>query len=375
MAVNLVSLVAQFVTPDMIAKIASYVGVDRGIAQKAVGGAIPALLAGLSDLSATPDGARQISNLTQRQADSLDSLKGLVGGTDQKSLVESGQTMLSGLFGGGALDAIAQSIGRYAGIGEDSGKSLIGMLAPLVLGALGQQQRSAGLDATGLASLLGSQRDQIAAAIPSGLADQLSTAGLDKFTGSLRGRAETVTAAGSRFAEQASRASRATPAAARPMSSQWAYWAAGLVIVGGLAWYLMARPGNQMVAETPPPVQTQTKSETVGLAPSDSTDRTMNLANQSVASLKSVLPGMTDAASAQAALPKLHDAISQLGQVKAQSDDLNPAAKATLTKVIAAAKPSIDAMCEKAMANPGVAPIAKPAIDELRNRLDTLTEG
>ena len=52
------------------------------------------------------------------------------------------------------------------------------MFGPVVLGALGQQQRSAGLDAGGLASLLTSQKDQFAAAIPAGLADQLNASGL-----------------------------------------------------------------------------------------------------------------------------------------------------------------------------------------------------
>ena len=50
--------------------------------------------------------------------------------------------MLSGLFGGGTLDTMAQTIGKFAGIGEGTSKSLLGMLGPVVLGALGQQQRS-----------------------------------------------------------------------------------------------------------------------------------------------------------------------------------------------------------------------------------------
>ena len=79
--------------------------------------------------------------------------------------------MLSGLFGGATLDTMAQSIGKFAGLDGATSKSLLGMLGPVVLGTLVQQQRSAGLDTSGLAALLGSQKDQIAAAIPSGLAD------------------------------------------------------------------------------------------------------------------------------------------------------------------------------------------------------------
>ena len=121
MAANLISVVMQFLTPDMIAKIASVLGIDRSVAQKAIGGAVPALLAGLADVTATPQGARQLgSTLAQQQPGSLESLKSLIGGSGQNTLAETGSSMLSGLFGGGALDTIAQSIGKFAGIDGQS---------------------------------------------------------------------------------------------------------------------------------------------------------------------------------------------------------------------------------------------------------------
>ena len=215
MATNLVSVVMQFLTPDMIAKIASVLGLDRNVAQKAIAGAIPALLASLADVASTPNGARQLTNTLTQQSDSLESLKNLVGGAGQNLVADTGSNMLSGLFGGGTLDTMAQTIGKFAGIGEGTSKSMLGMLGPVVLGALGQQQRSMGLDASGLASLLTSQKDQIAAAIPSGLADQLSAAGLiDGATGSLRSGAAAASAAGGRMAEASERTvSRAGQAA------------------------------------------------------------------------------------------------------------------------------------------------------------------
>jgi hypothetical protein len=39
----------------------------------------------------------------------------------------------------------------------------------------------------------------------------------------------------------------------------------------------------------------------------------------------------------------------------------------------AAATPTINQMCDKVLATPGVEGIAKPAIDEIRGRLDTLS--
>jgi hypothetical protein len=379
MAENLISVVMKFLTPGMIAKIASGLGIDRSVAQKAIEGAVPALLAGLADVTATPQGARQFgSTLDQQQPGSLESLKGLLGGPGQNGLVETGSNMLSGLFGGGMLDTIAQSIGKFAGIDGQSSKSLLGMLGPVVLGTLGQQQRSAGLDANGLASLLGSQKDQIAAAIPSGLADHLSAAGLiDRAAGAARSGAAAASAAGSRIAgasertiAEASRAAQATTGAA---SSQLPYWLAAVVILGGLAWYVF-QPKTDTVAELPRTAAVQ--PGTVGLAPSDLTVGGVNLANQvnsSVGTLRSVLPTITDAASAQAAVPKLREATTQLNEVSDLAAKLSPEGKTALAKLIAAARPTINQMCDKVLAMPGVGDIAKPTIDELRRKIETLS--
>ena len=381
MATNLVSVVMQFLTPDMIAKIASVLGLDRNVAQKTIAGAIPALLASLADVASTPNGARQLTNTLAQQSDSLENLKNLVGGAGQNLVADSGSNMLSGLFGGGTLDTMAQTIGKFAGIGEGTSKSLLGMLGPVVLGALGQQQRSMGLDASGLASLLTSQKDQIAAAMPSGLADQLSAAGLiDGAAGGLRSGAAAASAAGGRFAEASertvSRAGEAASAAARTTAaSQWPYWLVAAVVLGGLAWFALGRSGEDTVAQLPPPSTTRTATGTVGVAPTDLTVGGINLAtqiNSSVGSIRTVLPGITDAASAEAALPKLKEATAQLNEVGSRAAQLSPEGKSTLIKLIVAVTPAINQMCDKVLATPGAGAIAKPAIDELRGKLDAL---
>ena len=382
MATNLVSVVMQFLTPDMIAKIASVLGLDRNVVQKTIAGAIPALLASLADVASTPKGARQLTNTLTQQSDSLESLRNLVGGAAGQNLVtETGTNMLSGLFGGGTLDTMAQTIGKFAGIGEGTSKSLLGMLGPVVLGALGQQQRSMGLDASGLASLLTSQKDQIAAAIPSGLADQMSAAGLiDGATESLRSGAAAASAAGGRMADASERTfSRATElattAAGSSATSQWPYWLVAAAVVGGLAWFAFGRSGEDTVAQVPPPPTTRTATGTVGAAPTDLTVGGLNLANQvnsSVGSIRTVLPGITDAASAQAALPKLKEATAQLNEVSTRATQLSPEGKSMLIKLVVAATPAINQMCDKVLATPGAGAIAKPAIEELRGKLDAL---
>ena len=51
---------------------------------------------------------------------------------------------------------------------------------------------------------------------------------------------------------------------------------------------------------------------------------------------------------------------------------LSPEGKSTLVKLIVAATPTINQMCDKVLATPGAGDVAKPAIDELRGKLDAL---
>jgi Bacterial protein of unknown function (DUF937) len=368
MAANLTSVVMQFLTPEVIEKIASFLGLDRNATQKAAGGAIPALLAGLSDLVGTPSGTSQLSRLLSQQpggspADLLRSPQGLA---------ETGTNMLTGLFGGRTMDTLAQAVGKFGGIGDTGGKSLLGVLAPIVLGALGQQQRSAGLDTDGLASLLRSQKDQITAAIPSGLADQLGAAGLiDRAGAGLRSGAAAASAGASRVANASQQAGTW---ANRTM--QWPYGLAALLILAGIAWYAIQRGGQETVAEQPT-ATTRTATGTVGMAPAALTVDGVNLANQlnsSIDTLKSALPSMTDAAAAQAALPKINEATAQLNDLSARVQRLSPDGKNAFVKMIVLATPSINQMCDKVLATPGVGPVAKPAIDDLRAKLDSLTK-
>lgn len=370
MAANLISAVMQLLTPEVIEKIAAFLVLDRPTTQKAAGGAVPALLAGLADLVGTPAGASQLSKLVSQQpggppADLLNNL-------GPQELAQTGAGMLSGLLGGRTMEAMAQAVGKFAGTGDRGGQSLLGILSPLVLGALGQQQRFAGLDANGLAGLLRSQKDQITAAIPSDLADHLGSAGLiDRTVGAgLRSEA-TAASAG------ASRIGRSSEQAGTWMNqrSAWPYLLAALVLLGGIAWYAFQPQVHETVAQQP--VTAQPATGTVGMAPAELTVDGVNLASQlnsSISTLKSALPGMTDAGAAQAALPKINEAIAQLNDLSARVEKLPPDGRNAFARMVVLVTPSVNEMCDKVMATPGVGPIAKPAIDDLRIKMISLAK-
>jgi Bacterial protein of unknown function (DUF937) len=384
MPTNLIALIAQFLTPDMIGRIASALGIDRSLAQKAIDAAIPALLARLAGHASKPEGARQLSNvLAQQGPDALAKLRDAINGP-QRGLGESGWDPSSALLGGGTMNRLSAVIGNFAGIGEGTSKSLLSVLGPVVMGVLGQQQRNTGLDASGLAALLASQREEIAAAIPSGLTNQLSGAGLlDAVNEGARSSAAAASATANRIGGASERtiatASQAASAARSNAMSQLPFWLVALAVLAGLAWYFLRGHGGDELAEETRATATQAVEQTratTGLATANLTVGGVDLAKQvnaSVGTLSAALTGIKDIASAQAALPKIQEATAELDQVNALAAQLPPDGRKTLAGLIAAASPTIYQLCDKVVTMPGVGAIAKPAIDELRTRLDALT--
>src|SRR5262245_39712602 len=169
---TLISAISRVLTPDVMGKMASASGLDRGTTQSAVTAFLPAILNGLSDLAGKPGGARQIADaIAEQPAGLLSNLAASLGG----QAADKGTSLLASLFGSGVLNTLVSTLSRFVGIGEGSARTLIGLLAPMVFGVLGREQRAQGLEASGLARMLIGQKDQITAAMPSGLSDLLSS--------------------------------------------------------------------------------------------------------------------------------------------------------------------------------------------------------
>jgi hypothetical protein len=374
MATNLVSSVMQFLTPDMVSKIARTFGIDPDVAQKVVSAAVPVILASFAGLAAKPAGAQQLSQtLEQQRPDMLSQIASAIGGPDQKAIADTGSGLLSTLLGGGNLNGLSSAVGNFAGINQSAGKSVLGLIAPMVMGVLGQQQRSGGLDANGLANLLASQKDQIAAAMPPALASIMGARGtLDGMLG--RGADTASTAAGrmaGTMSDMAVRTSQAANAAARrPLAASWPLWVLGLIVLAGLAWYFSGDRDKQVAEQTrglfnkAPDVATNTPN-----AADVSADLTA-----SVKTARETLQGITDPASARAALPKLQQATDRLDKINSLAAQLPSGSRRELASQVEALMPALNRLCDQALANPQIAALAKPAIDALRVRLQMLAQ-
>jgi len=183
MAQNILALLKNLLNDDLLTKISGLLGEKKAGVTSAVGSALPSILLGLMQKGAEPKGAASLLQMLQEgkhDGGILDNLGGLLGGGSKSTdLISSGKNLLGSLFGdkaGGISDLIASA----SGISKNAGSSLLGILAPIVMGFLGKTLKAqGGLNVNGLTNLLLGQKDFIKSALPSGLTQLMGVSNLD----------------------------------------------------------------------------------------------------------------------------------------------------------------------------------------------------
>ncbi len=390
MATNLISSISQVLSPELLTRIATALGLDKFLVEKAVSAGVPALFAAFSSRAATRDGADSLNRaIADQQPGLLTNIANMIGGANQSTLVDSGINSLSSLLGGPTTNALSSAVGKFAGIGGGGAKSLMGLLAPVAMGVLGQQQRSSGRS---VSDILASQKDNIARAMPKGFADYLSGTGLLDDVASASGAAPRAAVYDAPPPKQ-----WAKPASTAGGPS-WALPALALAALGALAWYLLSGPTHTKVAETAPPpapaesapapkVSESSPIETgaikqVTLDPAAAFQNLngvkvgdVDLGAQlttAISSLRSSLEGIKDEATAQAAVPAIATSKDEINRVTGLISQLSPEMRKSLAGAVASVKPALEQMFSKALAIPGVGTVIKPAVDSVRAELDTL---
>jgi OOP family OmpA-OmpF porin len=191
MATNLIETIQSQFTPELLQQLSAVVGESPATTQKAVAGAVPTLLAGLTNLASTTEGTTQLGNLLSQgnYGNLLPNATSLLGGGNAtQDVLNSGRGILSTLFGG-RLSAIIDWLANAFGIKSTAASSLLSLVAPMVLGVLKREQTSQGLNTAGLASLLLSQKDSIARLAPAGLASVLGISNLANLGAGVAGSA------------------------------------------------------------------------------------------------------------------------------------------------------------------------------------------
>jgi ABC-type transporter Mla subunit MlaD len=89
----------------------------------------------------------------------------------------------------------------------------------------------------------------------------------------------------------------------------------------------------------------------------------------SITRLRATLDGVTDVASAQAALPKLQEASAQIDRTSGEVGQLSADQRKLVAGLVNPLVPVVNQLCDKVLAIPGVAEALKPSVDTLRAKL------
>jgi len=167
---NIVDLISSQLTGDVLGKLGGLVGGSQQQTQSAAGAAVPALLQIFGKLASSQSGADQLARtMGGLDLSTLGNLASLLGGSSASSLGSTGGNILGQLLGGGGnLTRLVGTIASFVGSQPGMMQKLLTYLAPIVLGVVAKQFTSRP-DASGVQRLFSEQASNISAAMPKGL--------------------------------------------------------------------------------------------------------------------------------------------------------------------------------------------------------------
>ncbi len=378
MSFNLIDLIKDQLSDQVMNQVGSMLGGDSSQLNSAVGSAIPGLLSGLMNLGSDSTSANAMASAINDQDDSiLDNLGDLLSsGDSQDSLLGSGSKVLSSLLGDSALGTLASTIAGFSGLGKESSKSLLGLLAPVIFSVIKRKLLgSGGFNVGSLLDMFRGQKENIAAAMPAGFDQQLQASG---FTSNFSSTVNEVTEKISDGVEE--------------VTSSGPSWLARLIplaLLIGAMWFLYNQftKSEIEIPETAPVVYTDVAPVPNVVVPKTNVvEPTANIVEPAASiaipgtnikeelsvilgSVTNSLGSITDVATAEQAVPQLSVATEKLGGLADMVAKLPEAAKLPVQQIISGGVPQIQAMIDKVSAIPGVGPILKPVADGLLQKL------
>ena len=159
---SLLDMLQQRLGGEAVNQISNKLGTDPASTRTAIAAALPMLVGALARNARDPGKAGALANALGRHDGSvLDDVAGYLGRGD----TGDGDGILGHVLGG-KKETVQTGLGQAAGLDPAKAGTLLAMLAPLVMGALGKAQREKGLDTGGLAGMLGSEQQRAADAAP-----------------------------------------------------------------------------------------------------------------------------------------------------------------------------------------------------------------
>lgn len=164
---NLLDACKSIITPTVVQQASQMLGQPADKTRSGFSAAIPTMLSGIVQKGSTESGARGLMDMIQSGGfDKVTDPQNLLQSAAKDPTGPANRGILNSIFGenlGGAENIIA----KKSGLTTASSASLLGMLAPIVMGILGMQSR--GMGASGLMNMLMQQKSSIMNSAPEGL--------------------------------------------------------------------------------------------------------------------------------------------------------------------------------------------------------------
>ena len=153
---SIIQILVDQLSGDAVGRISQQVGVDEDKAQQAVGMALPMIIGALNRNTNSSAGAEALTNALRRDHDGS-ILNNLPQAVTKQETIKDGQAILGHVMGN-KQSGFVNSVSKATGMNPNQVSQLFAMLAPVVLGALGQMQRKKNLDPQGVSTLLQQER-------------------------------------------------------------------------------------------------------------------------------------------------------------------------------------------------------------------------
>jgi len=158
---SILELLSGQLTGNNLSQISKLLGSDEATAAKGIGAALPSLLGALSKNAETETGAAGIMGALEKDHDGgiMDKLGDFLGGQKYEE-PRSGAGILGHILGDNA-SRVQQNVSKASGLSAAGAGSLLKMLAPMLMGAIGQQKKSQGMGVADLMGFLGQEKASV----------------------------------------------------------------------------------------------------------------------------------------------------------------------------------------------------------------------
>jgi hypothetical protein len=159
----LLDMLQQRLGSDTVNQISNRIGADPGATGNAIDAALPLLISAMARNAGDTNQAQSLERAVSEDHDGsiLDDVPGYVGRAPENS----GSGILRHVLGG-KQQAVQNGLSQATGLDVGKAGTLLTMLAPLVMGALGRAKRENSLDAGGISTLLTSEQEHLKQSAP-----------------------------------------------------------------------------------------------------------------------------------------------------------------------------------------------------------------